>query len=365
MNAPKPDLSQEYPMLSRILAGAGGEVRMGGLVGEDQEYPHGAVTSFTWNYDSTRPGVRRLYDLGKERQWKAEDLPWSTSVDLDQELFAPDPGWVDAPWYRKLSAKERHKVVVEFNINTLSNFVHGEQGALIACSQLISAVPETDAKFYAATQAMDEARHVEVFSRYLKEKMGGGYEITQNLFNLLKAITVESRWDFKFLGMQLIVEGLALTAFMSLSRKCKEPLLKYLIRMVLQDESRHVAYGVLTLKDFYRNLNEADRRERQEFVYEATLMMRSRLFSSKIFERMGLDRHLASDSMRDSAESRNFNNLLYANVVPNMKKIGLLDGFLEKRFAEMDILKFQDVDTDAIIAGFIEREDAERKQRPA
>ena len=204
-----------------------------------------------------------------------------------------------------------------------------------------------------------------MFSRYLKEKMGGGYEITQNLFNLLKAITVESRWDFKFLGMQLIVEGLALTAFMSLSRKCKEPLLKYLIRMVLQDESRHVAYGVLTLKDFYRNLNEADRRERQEFVYEATLMMRSRLFSSKIFERMGLDRHLASDSMRDSAESRNFNNLLYANVVPSMKKIGLLDGFLEKRFAEMDILKFQDVDTDAIIAGFIEREDAERKQRPA
>ena len=365
MTEPLQDVSQIYPVISRILASTGAQVKMGGLVEADQVYTHAEQTSFTWNYGTTKPGVRRLYGLGKELQWKSEDLPWDTAVDLEQELFEPDPGWVNAPWFKKLTKAEKNRLVIEYNTNVVSNFVHGEQGALIASSQLISAVPMTDAKFYAATQAMDEARHVEVFSRYLEEKLGGGYEVTQNLFNLLQAITVESRWDFKFLGMQLIVEGLALTAFMHLARRCKEPLLKYLIRMVLQDESRHVAYGVLALKDHYTDMSEKDRRERQEFIYEATLMMRNRLFSGKIFERMGLDRTLVSESMRDSSESRNFTNLLYANVVPNMKKIGLLDGFLETKFAEMDILKFQDVDTEGIIAGFIAQEDAERAKRAA
>jgi hypothetical protein len=363
MTEPKQDISQMYPVISRILASTGAEVKMGGLVAEDQIYTHSEQTAFTWNYGTTKPGLRRLYGLGKELQWKAEDLPWDTDVDLEKDMFEPDPGWVDAAWFKKLSKTEKNRLVVEYNTNVVSNFVHGEQGALIASSQLISAVPCTDAKFYAATQAMDEARHVEVFSRYLNEKMGGGYEVTQNLFNLLQAITIESRWDFKFLGMQLIVEGLALTAFMHLARRCKEPLLKYLIRMVLQDESRHVAYGVLALKDFYTDMNEQDRKERQEFIYEATMIMRSRLFSGKIFERMGLDRNLVSDSMRDSSESKNFTNLLYANVVPNMKKIGLLDGFLAQKFAEMDILKFQDVDTEGIITQFIAQEDAWRAKQ--
>jgi para-aminobenzoate N-oxygenase AurF len=242
----------------------------------------------------------------------------------------------------------------------ISNFLHGEQGALIAASQLISAVPNMDAKFYAATQSMDEARHVEVFSRYLNEKLRAQYEVTQNLFNLLQAITMESRWDFKFLGMQLIVEGLALTAFMALAKRCKEPLLKHLIRMVLQDESRHVAYGVLALKDFYSDMDGKERLERQQFVYEATLMMQSRLLSGQVYEKMGLDRTVVSESMRNSAETREFRNLLYANVVPNMKKIGLLDGFLAQKYAELDILKFQDVDTEQIVSGFIAESDRQR-----
>ena len=363
MTEPSQDISKVYPIVSRILASTGAEVKMGGLIEDDQTYAHGEQTTFTWNYATSKPGVRRLYGLGKDLQWKAEDLPWDTDVDLEKEMFDADPGWLEAGWYKKLTKTERNRLIVEYNTNLVSNFVHGEQGALIAASQLISAVPSMDAKFYAATQSMDEARHVEVFSRYLHEKMGGGYEVTQNLFNLLQAITIESRWDFKFLGMQLIVEGLALSAFMHMSRRCHEPLLKYLIRMVLQDESRHVAYGVLALKDFYKDMNEKDRQERQEFIYEATLMMKNRLISSRIFERMGLDRQLVAESMRDSAESRNFTNLLYANVVPNMKKIGLLDGFLEKKFAEMDILKFQDVDTEGIITGFIAREDAERAKQ--
>jgi hypothetical protein len=349
-----------YPVLSRILSKQGAEVRLGGLITENQGFEAPEPVNFTWDYGVTSEPLHRLYGLGKTHQWKAEDLDWSTPVDLEQDLFEPDPGWVQADWFKKMSLRERREITVAYNTNILSNFLHGEQGALIAASQLVSAVPDVDAKFYAATQTMDEARHVEVFGRYLREKLGKQFPVTQNLFNLLQAITMESRWDFKFLGMQLIVEGLALTAFMALANRCKEPLLRYLIRMVLQDESRHVAYGVLALKDFYTDMNAQDRLERQEFVYEATLMMQSRLVSGQIYERMGLDRTLVAESMRQSSEARNFRNLLYANVVPNMKKVGLLDGFLADKYAELDILKFQDVDTQQIIQGFIAEEDRQR-----
>jgi hypothetical protein len=355
-----PDIRALYPMLSGILSRQGAEVRMGGTISADQLFEAPEAIGFVWKYGSDRPQLNRLYGLGKTQQWKAEDLDWSTPVDLESELFEPDPAWIAADWYRKLTAREQRRITVEYNTNIVSNFLHGEQGALIAASQLISAVPNMDAKFYAATQSMDEARHVEVFARYLNEKLRAQYDVTQNLFNLLQAITMESRWDFKFLGMQLIVEGLALTAFMALAKRCKEPLLKYLIRMVLQDESRHVAYGVLALKDFYTDMNEKDRLERQQFVYEATVMMQSRLVSGQIYEKMGLDRAVVTESMRTSTETREFRNLLYANVVPNMKKVGLLDGFLAEKYAELDILKFQDVDTEQIISGFIAESDRQR-----
>jgi P-aminobenzoate N-oxygenase AurF len=358
-------MAATYPVLSSILGKQGAQVRMGGLVSDDQIYEAPQSMSFVWKYASDHPQLNRLYGLGKTGQWKAEDLDWRTPVDLETDLFEPDPAWVNSDWFKKLTAREKRQVTVAYNTNIISNFVHGEQGALIAASQLISAVPSMDAKFYAATQSMDEARHVEVFSRYLHEKLGTQYEVTQNLFNLLQAITMESRWDFKFLGMQLIVEGLALTAFMALANRCKEPLLKYLIRMVLQDESRHVAYGVLALKGFYSEMNEKDRLERQQFVYEATLMMQNRLVSGQIYERMGLKRELVTETMRNSSETREFRNLLYANVVPNMKKVGLLDGFLAEKYAELDILKFQDVNTDEIITGFIAESDRERAKERA
>jgi hypothetical protein len=360
MAQPVADIRALYPVISNILTRHGAEVRLGGLVSEPQRFEAPEAIAFSWDYGMRNAPLNRLYGLGKTNQWKAEDLDWSTPVDVEQDLFEPDPAWLSADWYRRLTAREKRQITTAYNTIIVSNFLHGEQGALIAASQLISAVPDMDAKFYAATQSMDEARHVEVFARYLNEKLGKTYEATQNLFNLLQAITMESRWDFKFLGMQLIVEGLALTAFMSLAKRCREPLLKYLIRMVLQDESRHVAYGVLALKNYYSDMNEKDRLERQQFVYEATLMMQSRLVSGQIYEKMGLDRAVVSESMRNSSETRDFRSLLYANVVPNMKKVGLLDGFLAQKYAELDILKFQDVDTEQIIQGFIAESDRQR-----
>jgi ribonucleotide reductase beta subunit family protein with ferritin-like domain len=265
---------------------------------------------------------------------------------------------VDEPWYKKMTKREQNRLMIEANTQTLCQFLHGEQGALIATSQLVSAVPDADAKFYASTQVIDEARHVEVFSRYVKEKTHGGYDITESLFSILHDITAESRWDFKFLGMQLMVEGLALAAFMNLHNRCNEPLLKKLLRLVMQDEARHVAYGVLSLRTFYDDMPEKEKRERQEFVYENTVKMRDRLFSTQAYERMGIDKQVIIDFMARSNIIKQFRSLMFVNVVPNMKKIGLLDGFLAEKYGEMGILQLQDFDTEGLLNSYIYGKDS-------
>lgn len=328
---------------------------VGGFIDENQTFNSTESTYFNWDYDVKHATLRRLYEKGKSSQWNVStDLDWSIDVDLEKQIFEPDPAIEAEDWYKKMTKREKNQFVVESNTNSLSQFLHGEQGALIATSQLVTAVPDADAKFYAATQVVDEARHVEAFDRYLREKMGEPYHITENLFFLLKDISTESRWDFKFLGMQLLVEGLALAAFMNMFRQCNEPLLKQLIRYVLQDESRHVAYGVLSLKNYYDDMEEKELRERQEFVYESTLKMRDRFFSTQAGERIGIDRKLLIEFFTRSKGIQNFRSLMFVNVVPNMKKIGLLRGFLKEKYAEMGILHLQDFDTEGLLNSFID-----------
>ena len=134
----------------------------------------------------------------------------------------------------------------------LSQFIHGEQGALLCTAKIVETVPWIDAKYYAATQVMDEARHVEVFSRYLDEKLSGHYPINAHLGLLLDEIIGDSRWDMTYLGMQIMVEGLALAAFGFIHATTTEPLLKQLLRYVMADEARHVAFGVLSLQEYYQ-----------------------------------------------------------------------------------------------------------------
>ena len=345
--------AEMYPYISDILGRTGDEVRVGGTVPDNQVFDSQETTTFNWDYGISNPKLRQLYERAKSAQWNGADLPWDTDVDLEKPIFDVDPALANADWFRKLDARERQRITIEYNANQIAQFVHGEQGALLAASQLTTAVPDVDGKYYAASQTFDEARHVEVFSRYAREKLDRMYPCTQNLFNLIKAVAVESRWDFKFLGMQLVVEGLAISAFITMLQRCREPLFAELIRYVLRDEARHVAFGVISLNNFYNEMNEKERRERQEFVYEACVLMRGRLFSAEAYDRMGIDRAQMADTMRDSKEITDFRALLFSQIVPNMKKAGLLNGWLEERFAEMEVLKFKDYDADAVLNSLI------------
>jgi hypothetical protein len=207
-------------------------------------------------------------------------------------------------------------------------------------------VPWIDAKYYASTQVVDEARHVEVFSKYLNEKLSGHYPLNAHLRMLLEDIISDSRWDMTYLGMQIMVEGLALAAFGFMHQLSTEPLLKQLLRYVMADEARHVAFGVLSLQDHYAGLSSAELLERQEFAFEAAVRMRDRFLQQEVWERLGVDVKTACALIKDAPDRQLFQQLLFSKIVPNCKKLGLLDanqGWLRQRFAEIGVIQFEDL----------------------
>jgi hypothetical protein len=309
---------------------------------------------FTWDYSLARPQLRRLYEKAKTGQWNATtDLPWDTDVDLEATVAADqavlgagiDPSiYVGTP-VEKWSDKEWVEFGMEGRRWTLSQFLHGEQGALLCTAKITETVPWYDAKLYASTQVMDEARHVEVFARYLDEKLGGGYQINAHLRMLLDDIVNDSRWDMTYLGMQIMVEGLALAAFGFMHQITGEPLLKQLLRYVMSDEARHVAFGVLSLKEVYEEMSDAELKERQEFAFEAGIRMRDRFLQQEVWERMGINpREVVPLVLQDPTRTM-FQQMLFSKIVPNCKKLGLLDrndSWLRHRFEEMNVIQFED-----------------------
>ncbi len=305
-------------------------------------------TSYAWNYGSVKEGLRDLYEKAKRDQWNSTtQLAWDTDVDPESEIVpaAINPLQGYAP-YDKLDAREKTRVRRAQISLQLSQFLHGEQGALIVASQLVGGVPWIDAKYYAGTQTMDEARHVEVFSRYVHEKLEWEWPINDSLKELLDATILDSRWDFKYLGMQIIIEGLAMAAFGNLYQMTQEPLLKELIHYVMKDESRHVAFGVLSLKDYYTDMAEKELREREDFIIYACELMRNRLVGDQIANVMGWNSKEISDVVLSSPMGQHFRQLLFARVVPNLKRLGLISPRVRQAFGELGILQFEDVDPD-------------------
>jgi hypothetical protein len=299
--------------------------------------------TYTWGYQDTREKLRDLYDKAVRAQWISDDvLPWKTDVDLDKPM-GPDELMPlhGSDIYRKLTDKERHTLNIETFSWTLSQFLHGEQGALLATAQLVDSVRDLDSKLYAASQVVDEARHVDVFNRYTHQKIGFSYPINPHLKTLLDMILKDSRWDMKFLGMQIMVEGLALAAFAMIRNNTQEGLLKDLTAYVIGDEARHVAFGVMSLRDYYREQPESVKREREDFVFEAARLMRDRFLFQEVWEKTGLP---AKECMAIALENKGqvmFRQMLFAKIVPAIKKMDLLSDRQRQRFQELGILQFE------------------------
>lgn len=307
------------------------------------------ATCFDWGYGVEARSLRELYEKGKRLAWNAQtDLDWSREVDLGRTIRATaggDPAVFNALLQppRPLSGDEALRFTVEVDTWMLSQFLHGEQGALLAAARLVETAPGIESKQYAALQAADEARHVEVFDRYLRDKIGARYPVNPHLEGLMRELFTSPHWDVTFLGMQILLEGLALAAFnMMALLSGSEPLLQDLIRRVIADEARHVAFGVLALEDLYEGeLEPRELRERESFVIDGIHLMHERLLMEEVFERLGWPRAPWRAWALETPFMLGFRRMLFSKIVPNLRRIGLLTPRVRDALERLDLLRFE------------------------
>ncbi|MBI4509019.1 MAG: ferritin-like domain-containing protein [Deltaproteobacteria bacterium] len=304
---------------------------------------------FDWTYPADQPEMAELYRRAKQGQWDADSMPWHTSVDpMNPEVILLPDAFVDFAHLERHGIRftAEEKLRLKYSIVTwmLSQFLHGEQGALLAAAQVTEAVQFFDGKCYGATQVMDEGRHVEVFRRYLDEKLTKLYPINDNLYVIIDSLISDCRWDMKFLGMQIMVEGLALGAFGTLYKMTEEPLLKNILKMVIQDEARHVHYGVVALREHYtKELTESERREREDWAFEVALLMRNRFMAYEVYEEWFegvMTRAQWREGVMNSPGMTEFRQVMFRRLVPNLREIGLLGPRIMPSYEKAGLAKY-------------------------
>ncbi len=331
------------------------------------DVPATGAARFSWEYDDGRQRLLDLYQRGKDKQWDAaKRIDWDQPVAAENVTEAGDefcPIYGSRQW-DKLNQREREELGHHLSAWLFSQFLHGEQGALTVAARIIESVPDMDSKFYAATQAMDEARHVELFARFMREKIGLFYPVNPDLAKLLGDALGDARWDMPYLGMQVLIEGLALAAFGVHRDIAKNPLVKQLLAYVMQDEARHVAFGRLALRDYYAQLSPAELADREEFVVEGCYLMRNRFIAREVWERLGFDVAECVEFTEHSPTQQAFRQLLFTRIVPCVKDIGLWGQKVRQAYADLGVLDAAGSDLDALmradedIADRIEREHA-------
>jgi hypothetical protein len=305
---------------------------------------------FNWEYDEGRDKLLNLYEKGKNLQWNAaERIDWSHEIDKDNPLGAADhmhPLFGTEIW-EKLDKKARAESRLHMVSWQFSQFLHGEQGALICAAKIVESVPDMDSKFYAATQVIDEARHVEVYSRYLHEKVEMAYPINPHLKTLLDQVLRDTRWDYTYLGMQVLIEGLALAAFGMLREFSTDPLGVAVNTYVMQDEARHVAFGRFALRDYYPQLTQLERDEREEFCVEACYLMRDRFLAEEVWKNLGFGDDVLK-MVEHSLPMTEFRRMLFSRIVPVLKDIGLWGKKIQTAFQDMGVIAYADLDLDEL-----------------
>ena len=315
--------------------------------------------SYNWDYRVADDRIQRLYELGKTLNWNGSlDVHWDQTPDWHEQTpvksefideFLANADWNGYPPFDAFSTERKLAFFKHDNAWSLSQFLHGEQGALLVASQLASCAPSFNAKLYAASQTFDEARHVEVFNRYIQTKVGLSYPVNQGLKSLLDKILTDERWDLKFIGMQIVLEGLALAAFHIAMNDTDDPVLKELLYLVIRDEARHVTFGVNYLEEFVATLSEEEKEDRAQFAYEACIVSRDRLIPTDVYRHFGWDVEETRQVLVERGLNADFLNMLYARIIPNLARIGLLTDQIRPKFEEMGVLNFENLASDGDI----------------
>ncbi len=304
---------------------------------------------FEFDYDTHLPSLDDLYERAKRDQWNVStDLNWDQEMPEGAQILQMRMSPVaNAPFFERLTEEQKDEVGRRMAGWRLSQFLHGEQGALLVCGHLVDAVPDMDSKMCASAQVMDEARHVEVFRKYIT-KVDRIHPIDPTLQELLNAILETPDWRKKYIGMQIVVEGLALAAFRAMQMTTEDPLLQDILELVRRDESRHVGFGLIALTDAMKETTEAERAELEDFAAWASEALVARrkgadlkgglLSILKIYEEFGVSvEELSAWSSRPGRENR-FNKFMFADtIIPALRKLGLLTDRTKKLYASLGV----------------------------
>jgi hypothetical protein len=306
-------------------------------------------TQWRFEYESSDPELERLYELAKTNQWNVStDINWDREIHDDCDILARNENELGrSKLFTWLSKDVQRQVMANQAAFTLSQFLHGEQGALLCCGELVDAIPDVEGKLYAATQVMDEARHVEVFHKYLK-KLDKSYPITDGLKNVLDAILEARTWQQKCVGMQIMVESLAMGSFKNMLVSANDPLLKDIVTLTARDEARHVAFGIISLQHEIPRMPEEDRAALEDFALTALNVLVGRTGDARLpgrsigFDQPWIDAGLdpgevaaaLAEERRVAPRKTRQQPLFQYYVIPNLERVGLISDRIRPQYVE-------------------------------
>src|SRR5438552_14029602 len=301
-----------------------------------------------WDYDyvPTHDELETLYETAKKNQWNGSTtIDWSRPVGTEGPVLNTQLAFAGTNFFARVTPAEQKEVEIKVSAWRLSQFLHGEQGALVVCGQLVNAIPELDAKLYASTQVVDEGRHVEVFERYVK-KLHKIYPVDPLLKGLIDEILATNLWELKLLGMQMMIEGLAIAAFNLMRKQTGDPTLGRLLDYVLQDGGRHVNFGYFALRRSIPAMELAQRDYLEDFTFRACDLMYARDdrtgFQSikTVWSEMGWDGDkIWDDTVANSQTTKTFNSFLFQeNLMPRLQRLGLISERVAPRYKDIGLL---------------------------
>ncbi len=294
----------------------------------------------------------RLYSVAKQRGWDPRvDIDWSRRISR-RELALREDGFLALQLGLEDVCDERELIEMSHAELSwiLSQILHGEQGALMLSSQLINLYRQMDGKLFLASQAMDEARHIEAFTTYLD-----GYKLFEVDFGLkfiVDAFLSTDNWRKQAIGMLVMVEGYALGVFAVLKESAADPLLKDILRFVMRDEGRHVGFGLDAVQSSFGELGQSEREELEDYAFS---LVRSVAYARNshggfqdihalYWQYLGprARRQLSYEELRDMMNAhplmQEFNDIIFnRNLLPNLQRLGLLSPRILPRYEEIGL----------------------------
>ena len=193
----------------------------------------------------------------------------------------------------RLTEKQKIKLANESFGWVLSQILHGEQGALSLSASLCHILKDPGAQEYAANQTREEARHVAAFTKYIEKRWGKPYKVGDTLGRVLDDIVSSDEVYKKIVGMQLLIEGLAMGAFSMAHKDTNDPLLEDLLQLVMSDEAFHHKFGKIWADRTIPQLNSSERKEVEDWSERLFLELVFNLANPRekkdIFASVGLD----------------------------------------------------------------------------